>query len=128
MQSAGTRLDPVTAAAGSAHAGGRKERSAGGRRCGGGRQRLSRISGPAYSLQPGTGGGACCRRWGVRGLERSEPVADVALSGPCTASSRVGLLSTQPDFCSPEVTVRAFENTLWGYRSHKPAHTEGMWV
>lgn len=30
MQSAGTRLDPVTAAAGSAHAGGRKERSAGG--------------------------------------------------------------------------------------------------
>lgn len=56
MQSAGTRLDPVTAAAGSAHAGGRKERSAGGRRCGGGRQGLSRISGPAYSLQPGTDG------------------------------------------------------------------------
>lgn len=30
MQSAGTRLDPVTAAVGSAHARGRKERSVGG--------------------------------------------------------------------------------------------------
>lgn len=39
MQSAGTRLSPVTAATGSAHARGRKERSAGGAAAGGGRQK-----------------------------------------------------------------------------------------
>lgn len=61
MQSAGTRLDPVTAAAGSAHAGGRKERSAGGAAAGVADKRLSRISGPGYSLQPGTDGRGCCR-------------------------------------------------------------------
>lgn len=72
MQSAGTRLDPVTAAAGSAHAGGRKERSAGGAAAGVADKRLSRISGPAYSLQPGTDGGACCRRGGGGGAGSGE--------------------------------------------------------
>lgn len=75
MQCAGTRLDPVTAAAGSAHAGGRKGRSAGGRRCGGGRQRLWRLSGPAHSLQPGTG-----RAAGGGGAEGS---GEVTTRGRC---------------------------------------------
>lgn len=101
-----------------------------GRRCGGGRQKAFANIRPGL-LAPAWDGrkGGCCRGGGVRGLERSEPVADVALSGPCTASSRVGLLSTQPGFCCPlfrpEVTVRAFESTGWGHRSHKPAHTGG---
>lgn len=107
MRSAGTRLDPVTAAAGSAHAGGRKEWSAGGG--GGGGQRAFANSRPGSLAPARDGRRGVLPEVGARGLERSQPAADVAWSGPGSASCRGGLPSAEPGFCSspfgPDVTV-----------------------
>lgn len=96
MQSAGTRIDPVTAAAGSAHARGRNERSAGGgRRCGRGvGDKSFRPRTLTYRLGWTDGRGAGCGGSGRCCIERPT----------CTASSssstRAWLLCTQPRFCS----------------------------
>lgn len=66
MQCAGTRLDPVTAAAGSAHAKGRKGRSAGGAPLRGwGTKAFAKIRLGSLTHGLRWTEGRCCWRWGM---------------------------------------------------------------
>lgn len=83
MQCAGTRLDPVTAAAGSAHARGRKGRSAGGGASAGvGDKSICKDQTRLSHSRAKMDGGTLLLEVGNGGLERSQPAADVALCGP----------------------------------------------